>query len=405
MSTLRIQRMVINRRDHRVVVWGDITLVWGGVSCDTEDEWDPAVIMCHQDGIWTEKTTTGHIPPTYWDGIAEVVNNHLYLICGKYPYIVNDELYYNDVHKLDLKSWAWSKMQPTGTMPLKSGGMASWVHRDRIFLFGGYGRRREEGTWYPDSLELFGTVIQYYDTHYNNQLVYYDTETNSWNWPVSSGKIPSPRENSGALSVGETSLKSSSRSPQSLAILFGGYSMPENPSHKNDLYILNMDSMVWTEVSISANIGAWPQGRRQPSIISVSPKKAVLSGGFECDRGINLTDCWMLNIEHCMYEETGKEIWTRCGHHEDALEVSCREAILEPSSKRIWLVGGFQDFDGQPLDHIRELTFKAPPLKVLALEAVAKHYNKLSSEVNQLPEMDKLRCAIEAKASMKYKIS
>ena len=102
MSTLRIQRMVINRRDHRVVVWGDITLVWGGVSCDTEDEWDPAVIMCHQDGIWTEKTTTGHIPPTYWDGIAEVVNNHLYLICGKYPYMVNDELYYNDVHKLDL---------------------------------------------------------------------------------------------------------------------------------------------------------------------------------------------------------------------------------------------------------------------------------------------------------------
>ena len=185
--------------------------------------------------------------------------------------------------------------------------------------------------------------------------------------------------------------------------------MRENPSHKNDLYILNMDSMVWTEVSKSANIGAWPHGRYQPSFISTSSKVAVLYGGRYCNssRLIALTDCWMLNIEHCIAEETGEEIWTRCCHHEDAMEVFHRRAILEPSSKRIWLVGGFQDFCGrsEPLDHIRELTFMAPPLKVLALEAVTKHYNKLRIQVNELPEMDKLRCAIEAKASMKYKIS
>ena len=360
---------------------GNLTLIWGGVTCDTpyatrRQRWDAAVILCHQDGIWTEKTTTGHIPPNMWEGIAEVVNNHLYLICG-YNYYLNGE-FYNDVYKLDLKSWAWSKMQPTGTMPLQSSGKASWVQRDRIFLFGGFGGRREEGTWYPDSLQLCGTGSQYHDTHYNNQLVYYDTVTNSWNWPITSGKIPSPRDSSGALSVGETSMQS-----QSLALLFGGYYRPDNTSYKNDLYILNMDSMVWSEVSNSANIGAWPQGRYQPSIISVSPKKAVLSGGWHSNssRLIALKDCWMLNIEHCIAEETGEEIWTRCCHHEDAMEVFHRRAILEPSSKRIWLVGGFQDFCGrlEPLDHIRELTFMAPPLKVLALESVAKHYDKVQN--------------------------
>ena len=39
------------------------------------------------------------------------------------------------------------------------------------------------------------------------------------------------------------------------------------------------------------------------------------------------------------------------------------------------------------------------------VESVAKHYGKLATEVNELPEMDKLRCAIEAKARMKYIVS
>ena len=59
----------------------------------------------------------------------------------------------------------------------------------------------------------------------------------------------------------------------------------------------------------------------------------------------------------------------------------------------------------QAPDHIRELTFIAPPLKVLALESVAKHYGMLRPQVNELPEMDMLRRAIESKARMKHIIS
>ena len=74
---------VNNRRGHQVVVWGDITLIWGGFNYDRQlpKRLDPAIIVCHQDGIWTERTTIGHIPPIF-DGIAEVVNDHLYVACG-----------------------------------------------------------------------------------------------------------------------------------------------------------------------------------------------------------------------------------------------------------------------------------------------------------------------------------
>ena len=396
---------VHDRHYHRVVVWGDITLIWGGVRWGHGIciPWDPALIVCHQDGIWTERTTVGHIPPCLEGGIAEVVDDHLYLACGERISTCGVPMS-NDIYRLDLKSLVWSKLQPMGLRPLKSMNMVSWVQGNRIFLFGGRGSKREEGNSYPDYLDF----IEWFNNEYfNNQLVYYDIETNSWNWPTMYGKIPSPRSLCGAFSVSETSIESASgKTMSSLAFIFGGYSRLESPSHNNDLFILNIDSMKWREVPKSASIGVWPQSRTRPSFIPISSKIAVLFGGESFSSRTN-TDCWMLNIELCMSEASDEEIWTRCSHHEDVISVYGREGIHEPSSHRIWLVGGFRAYGDRwgPTDHIRELTFIAPPLKALALESAARHYDELATQVNELPAMDKLRCAIEAKARMKYKIS
>lgn len=53
-----------------------------------------------------------------------------------------DHRYSNEIYKLDLKSWLWSKMSPVGTRPLKSDKMSSWVGDQKMYLFGGYGKPR-----------------------------------------------------------------------------------------------------------------------------------------------------------------------------------------------------------------------------------------------------------------------
>ena len=73
----------------------------------------------------------------------------------------------------------------------------------------------------------------------------------------------------------------------------------------------------------------------------------------------------------------------------------------------MWIIGGSNINDPIPLllhDHIRELTFVAPPLKLMSLESVAKHFEKLAPAIQELPNQDVLRHAIEARAKQKYEI-
>ena len=191
---------IVQRNGHIVAVWRDVTIMWGGIS-KYNDSYDPTEILCHQDGVWTKKTTAGQLPPDVHSCSAQVVDDDLYLLCGfnsgtKEQYFSD---YSNDVFKLDLNSWTWKILQPTGTRPLKSGDSASWLFGKKIFLFGGSGKEKEEGTWYPENLEVEPPIVR----RSNNQLVYYDCQDNSWNWPITRGAIPSPRygHGQGAFSV------------------------------------------------------------------------------------------------------------------------------------------------------------------------------------------------------------
>ena len=97
-------------------------------------------------------------------------------------------------------------------------------------------------------------------------------------------------------------------------------------------------------------------------------------------------------------------IWTQCVGHGGHGGRGNHVAIQEPISKRVWLVGGLVT-RGQISDQIRELTFMAPPLKILALESTAKNIQKLAPQIEELPKKDPLRRSVEAKAQRKYKIT
>ena len=119
----------VNHRSGEVVaVWNELTLIWGGIQ-PNGSSWDPAIIYCHQDGIWTPKTTIGEIPPPRFGAAAEVIGNSLYVMCGRL--LGDEEKFTNDIHKLDLNAWTWSKLEPKGTKPLKSLRMTSWVSEEK----------------------------------------------------------------------------------------------------------------------------------------------------------------------------------------------------------------------------------------------------------------------------------
>ena len=80
---------VSERLGHVVVVWRDITLVWGGYRCkytvsemDAEFYWDPAVVHAHDEGIWSARRTFGDVPPETSGAVAEVIHDFLFVACG-----------------------------------------------------------------------------------------------------------------------------------------------------------------------------------------------------------------------------------------------------------------------------------------------------------------------------------
>ena len=77
------------------------------------------------------KTTTGQVPPPTSYAAGEVIEDGLYIACG------HISRFTNEVYRLDLNTWMWEKLQPKGTRPLKSSGMASWVSGSKMFILGG----------------------------------------------------------------------------------------------------------------------------------------------------------------------------------------------------------------------------------------------------------------------------
>ena len=189
--------------------------------------------------------------------------------------------------------------------------------------------------------------------------------------------------------------------------------------HFYDLHILDMDTMVWDVITPTSE--NWPTNRAFHSLTAISPTKALLYGGSGEGPGSGRKggSCWLLNTEKYLSPGIEGELWTRCWHHERLGLHNGRlehQAVREPGSSRVWIIGGRGWQSDHPLGPDRftcqpsvilELTCTPPPLKVLASECVVKNMEKLASELKALPDTDPLRRYIEARAreSGKYIIS
>ena len=90
-------------------------------------------------------------------------------------------------------------------------------------------------------------------------------------------------------------------------------------------------------------------------------------------------------------------------HHGHKNVRAYHEAVKEPISQRVWILGG-SDSTGNHADYIKALAFSSnQKLKVLALEYVVKNFEKFASEIKGLPP--ELQLAVEERAQRKYVIS
>ena len=117
--------------------------------------------------------------------------------------------------------------------------------------------------------------------------------------------------------------------------------------------------------------------------------------------GLDVGDCWLLNIEEAISQSNPEKMWIRCKHHEYENR-SLHAAAVEPSSGRLWIVGGVTNiYSMMASTHIRQLTFSSnQTLKVLALESVVRNEEKYQESIRELPQ--DLQIAITAMKEDKY---
>ena len=116
---------------------------------------------------WTLQLTAGTPPPGMMDGGCASIGKDLYCFGGE-----NESSFFNDLHKLNLEAFQWSKVHPRNDRPnwprAKSGCGFVTIDNTNLCCFGGF-------TGNEDS--VLTNEFHLYDvqegTSYNNSLLYF----------------------------------------------------------------------------------------------------------------------------------------------------------------------------------------------------------------------------------------
>ncbi|KAH9404773.1 Kelch domain-containing protein 2 [Tyrophagus putrescentiae] len=177
----------------------------------------------------------------------------------------------NSLHKLNLRDFTWSSVQPCGGQPpLACDKSVCWQYDDRLYLFAGYGRGCDPAQWRADpgyEFILDHSSPWHYPRGWNNQLVCYDPASNQWQWPETTGDVPIPRAAHAAACLG------------SRVFVFGGRN---GGKRMNDMYVLDMRTMVWTQI-MENNEHHAVSGRSWHSLTALSDSVLLLYGGLSTD--------------------------------------------------------------------------------------------------------------------------
>ena len=214
-------------------------------------------------------------PPTTTNSCAVAVGSDIYMF-GGWVIVVGEKGYSNTLWKLTITSTgciAWSKLIVKGQAktPSPRSHQSIWENIGKLWTFGGVGTSpdgylNEHGSFQPG-------------TWYNNQLLCFHIAKQEWKEVKSSGAKPEPR-------CGHATTTTNNK-----VWLYGG-SCVQNLSIWifNDLYQLNMHSLVWTKIQTNQN-QIKPQGLINHSFCAATDSKLILHGGSR-----QLPPTWIFDV-------------------------------------------------------------------------------------------------------------
>ncbi|XP_019451767.1 PREDICTED: tip elongation aberrant protein 1-like isoform X1 [Lupinus angustifolius] len=294
---------------------------------------------------WSQPEMKGHPPIPRDSHTCSTIGDNLFVFGGTDG--VNP---LNDLHFLDTSSHTWISPSIRGDGPAAREGHSAAVVGKRLFIFGGCGKSADNGSdvYYNDlyilNTETFvwrcattsGTPPSPRDSHscssWKNKIIvvggedghdYYlsdvhilDTDTLIWRKLATSGQLMPPRAGHSAVCFGKH------------LFVFGGFTDAQNLY--NDLYMLDIDTGVWTNITTTTNS---PSARFSVAGDSVDPIKSgvlVFIGG--CNKSLEGLDD-MFYLYTGMTRESGQRQEKLSLRKQ--LKLKCQEQNLNPAQNMV----------------------------------------------------------------------
>ncbi|KAK3609281.1 hypothetical protein CHS0354_001883 [Potamilus streckersoni] len=265
---------------------------------------------------WLKIKTSGVILPGLSGAGGYLVNRKLYVFAGS---SANGNV--NTLYQLDLTTWIWSMVPVTEPLPSPRDKFAYWSYNNKLYCFGGFGiplydYLNGNGTFVQDDTDpaSFHQVVR----GWNNQLLIFDLDSNTWSNPKCQGPVPLPRAAHAACRFGHK------------VYMFGGRYRDQR---MNDLHCLDLESLTWSGDIYGQ--GEVPCGRSWHSFTAVSHKCAFLYGGFTSNRE-PLSDAWLFDISVIQWTKLNvpsnqPRLWHTCSYSNSEVIVygGCSNNILD----------------------------------------------------------------------------
>ncbi|XP_066521775.1 kelch domain-containing protein 1 [Hoplias malabaricus] len=268
------------RSDHTVVLCGGVLFVWGGCQYVDGDEVvlpsDEIWLYDMESGLWARKGMGGEVPPLLSQTCASFLQGTLYVFGG-----CDNSGHTNQLYGVDLQhvKYIWRKITGcAGTPPSPRDRHTSWVYKDRLIYFGGYGCktvrevskfksfRVDETSWAMIGSEVFTFW------GWNNEVHMFEPSLATWTEPQTQGQLPEPRCSHASATLGNK-----------------GYICGGLETDTIDIYCLDLDSWTWSQMeSLAARL---PMGRSLHTLTPTSHNTLFLFGGLNT-AGKVLSDGW-----------------------------------------------------------------------------------------------------------------
>lgn len=186
---------------------------------------------------------------------------------------------------IDLRRLTCHRLLPDG--PVSVDKLVGWHWQNRLYFFGGYGRRPAIG----GGGDCLVDISSAYGFVWLNELISYDISCGAWRYERATGTPPSPRAAHAAVQLGTK------------VYIFGGRS---GTTRLNDLHVLDLSTMCWSG-RLTVKGEEHVVGRSWHSFTPVDNELILLYGGFSTEQVV-LDDMWLLRVNELSWTRLDRGI-------------------------------------------------------------------------------------------------